>query len=177
MNGPSVIRVNPRIHPSAHHPNTIGNAFPTTERISRGGENPANSRCRPNCGCVGTRVRITNQRKCHRLCALACVYTHTHTPSSPAVPPKRCGHTNTGHVQLNVAHPLHRVNERRIRSTVQTPRLVHPAAILLPLRHRRIIIRLCSSIRPDRGHLRERGIGEMILIFKSEMKGGDRSID
>lgn len=160
MNEASVRRVNP----SKHH----WKCLLQPPREYRAAEKTrANSRSRPNCGCVGTRVRITNQRKCH---PVVCTGLRVHTP-----PPPRCSakalrpYEYWATCNLTSPTPPPSCNERRIRSTVQTPRLVHPAAILLPLRHRRIIIRLCSSIRPDRGHLRERRVGEMILIFKSEV--------
>lgn len=88
------------------------------------------------------------------------------------------------HVQLNVPPRVQR-GHRRIRSTVQTPRLasprplVHPAAaILLPLKHRRLIIRLCRfnrspglEIRKGEARSQRRGIGnererDVSMIFK-----------
>lgn len=71
------------------------------------------------------------------------------------------------HVQLNVPPRVQR-GHRRIRSTVQTPRLasprplVHPAAaILLPLKHRRLIIRLCRFNRSPGLEIRRGGWGEV----------------
>lgn len=87
------------------------------------------------------------------------------------------------HVQLNVPPPPRvQRGHRRIRSTVQTPRpLVHPAAaILLPLKHRRLIIRLCRfnrspglEIRKGEARSQRRGIGnkrerEMFRWFSRE---------
>lgn len=141
-------------------PNAIGNAFRCSQRaanIAWRGENPANFRSRSNCGCVGARVRITNQRKCHRfVCTGPRVHTvpllfrqsaHVATYIVYRETPATCNLTSSASLPSTRAtrtpsNPFDRANAS---PRLASPRpLVHPAAaILLPLKHRWLIIRLC----------------------------------